>query len=89
MLKTKRKDNGTVVARVDRSADSGGADSGSQEDELSADTNLEDLDSFPARSTLIENDYTTVGDVREASDEDLLSLDGIADTTLQKIKEAV
>lgn len=45
-------------------------------------------DGFPAKAKLEEAGYDTVQDVREASDEELLGLDGIAEGTLAKIRES-
>lgn len=44
-------------------------------------------DGFPAKAKLEEAGYDTVQDVREASDEELLGLEGIAEGTLAKIRE--
>jgi hypothetical protein len=44
---------------------------------------------FPARSLLLKNGLDTIEKVDEASDETLLNIDGVGDTTLQAIRAAV
>lgn len=45
-------------------------------------------DGFPGYKVLTEGGFTTIDAVRGASDEDLLALDGIGASTLEKIREA-
>jgi DNA uptake protein ComE-like DNA-binding protein len=43
---------------------------------------------FPARAALEESGYATLTDVRQASDEELLDINGIGKVLLQRIREA-
>lgn len=44
-------------------------------------------DGFPGKASLEKNGYQSVSDVSEATDEELLELDGIAEGTLAKIRD--
>lgn len=43
---------------------------------------------FPGKASLEKNGYDSVSEVSEATDEELLALDGIAEGTLAKIRDA-
>ena len=43
---------------------------------------------FPSRDLLAGSRFTTLGAIREASDEDLLEISGIGDAKLKQIREA-
>lgn len=77
-LSIERSSGETVADYLQRIAD---AMSGSAGDELP--------EGFPARDRLIAQGYTTRTRVREASDEELIALDGIAEGRVAQIREAL